>query len=95
MAQACDVPGAWDALEGTFEEVRERFMQDTTWIRFYVRPCCPPPLAGEDYYSIRSVVQFSSWIFSSSSRSSLERSSTCFWSFATGTVLLITISLRE
>ena len=43
MAQACDVPGAWDALEGTFEEVRERFMQDTTWIRFYVRPCCPPP----------------------------------------------------
>ena len=42
-----------------------------------------------------SVVQFFSWMVSSSSRSSLDRPSTCFYSWRTLTVLLILISLTE
>ena len=52
-----------------------------------------PTLRAGNYSS--SVVQFFSWITSSSCRSSLDRPSTCFCNRRTSTVLLILISLTE
>ena len=45
---SCEVqPVDWSALEGTFEEVAERFGTDVMWVRFFgVRPCCPAPGAN-------------------------------------------------
>lgn len=43
--ESCEIPSVdWSALDGSFEEVKQRLSAHATWVRFFgVRPCCPAP----------------------------------------------------
>lgn len=43
--ESCEIPSVdWSALDGSFEEVKQRLSAHAAWVRFFgVRPCCPAP----------------------------------------------------
>ncbi len=40
----CEIPSPGD--QESYEDLRDAMQSQTYWIRFFMRPCCPPP--GED-----------------------------------------------
>lgn len=37
----CEIPDA--GLDDSFDSLRESFESQNYWVRFFMRPCCPPP----------------------------------------------------
>lgn len=43
-ASECEIPSLGD--QESYEDLRDAMQAQTYWVRFFMRPCCPPP--GED-----------------------------------------------
>ena len=50
-ASECEIPSLGD--QESYEDLRDAMQAQTYWVRFFMRPCCPPP--GED--AARSLVE--------------------------------------